>query len=380
MADLVVTHDCPAPTTYPAAVELEGRVLAGPSGLGTSAARVAVELARPGNGDPEYAEMSWGDGTAPPLYCPVVQRVNDPLAAEVNRRLVTWAGDCGFNDDEVAMLGNAGFGRLVMLAHADCDDPDLLLVAAQLNAAWWAADDLYADDTEMGATAPELPPRLSLAMAAMDPVAPAGEFSDQLDEALRGDRVLVALTSGVHHLARHGTPAQVQRACYSTAAMFVSWNAYNAWRHTGSYPPAWEYLAARQHDSFYTSITLVDVLGGYELDSNIYYEPRVRRLLTQAGTAAVMVNDLFSVKKDAEDENPVCNMVLQTAADRNCSIEEATEVTVALHNNIVRDFRAGHEAMQPIPSPTLQRFLRGARAWMGGGFEWHNTNPRYETS
>jgi len=86
------------------------------------------------------------------------------------------------------------------------------------------------------------------------------------------------------------------------------------------------------------------------------------------------------VKKDAEDENPVCNMVLQIAADRNCSIEEATEVTVALHNQIVRDFQAGHEALQPVPSPTLQRFLRGARAWMGGGFEWHATNPRYQTA
>jgi 2-methylisoborneol synthase len=72
-------------------------------------------------------------------------------------------------------------------------------------------------------------------------------------------------------------------------------------------------------------------------------------------------------------------MVLQIAADRNCSIEEATEVTVHLHNNIVRDFQAGHEVLQLVPSPTLQRFLRGARAWMGGGFEWHASNPRYQT-
>jgi 2-methylisoborneol synthase len=207
-----------------------------------------------------------------------VQRVNDPLAEEVNRRLVIWAEDCGFSDEEVAMLGDTGFGRLVMLTHADCDDPDL-----------------YSDDTELGATAQELPPRL--AMAAMDLGAPAGESSAQLDEAMRADRVLVALTSGVDHLTRHGTPAQVQRACYGTAAMFVSWNAYGAWRHTGIYPPAWEYLAARQHDSFYTSITLVDVVGGYELDSNVYYEPKVRRLLRQAGTAAVLVNDLFSGDK-----------------------------------------------------------------------------------
>jgi 2-methylisoborneol synthase len=377
----VRTRDCSVRLADPAADALAHRapMLAGPSGLGTSAAHIAPGLAGPGGHDPAYAEMSWGDGTAPPLYCPVVHRVNEPLGAEVDGRLVVWARDCGFSEEELALLRDVGFGRLVMLAHADCEDPDLLLIAAQLNAAWWAADDLYADDSELGATAPELPPRLALVMAAIDPVAPAGEFSDQLDEALRSDRVLVALESGVHHLTRHATPAQVQRACYATAAMFVSWNAYAAWRHTSVYPPAWEYLAARQHDSFYTSMTLVDALGGYELDANLYYEPRVRRLLMQAGTASVLVNDLLSVQKDAEDENPVCNMVLQIAADRDCSVEEATEITVDLHNRIVRDFQAGHEALQPVPLLTLQRFLRGVRAWMGGGFEWHATNPRYQT-
>jgi 2-methylisoborneol synthase len=350
-------------------------LLAGPSGLGTSAARVAAQLTQ----EPGYVERSWGDGSASPLYCPVVERVNDPLAAEVDARLVVWARDCGFGDDELELVGKAGFGRLVMLAHSDTDDPDLLLIAAQMNAAWWAADDLYADDSERGATPTELPPRLALAMAAMDPVAPVGEFSVELDEALRGDPVLVALTSGVDHMARHGTPAQVQRVNYSTFAMFTTWNAYAAWRHTGDYPPAWKYLAARQHDSFYTSMTLIDIVGGYELPANLYYEPRVRRMLIQAGTASVLVNDLYSVTNDAADEKPVCNMVLQVAADRGCSIAEATEVTVQLHNQLVHDFEDGHRALRSVPSPELQRFLRGTRAWMGGGFEWHATNPRYRT-
>jgi 2-methylisoborneol synthase len=334
-------------------------------------------MARLSDPDPAYAELPWGDGSASPLYCPVVERVDEPLGNEVDDRLVAWAAECGFSEDEQEKLRAAGFGRLVMLAHADCDDPDLLLIAAQLNAAWWAADDYYADDSDMGATPTELPPRLALVMSAMDPVAPAGGFSAPLDEALRDDTILVAMRSAVDHLARHGTPAQVQRICYSTFAMFVSWDAYAAWRHTGTYPPAWEYLAARQHDSFYTSMTLVDVVGGYELTANLCYEPRVRRLMMQAGTASVLVNDLHSVRKDAADPNPVCNMVLQIAADRGCSVEEATEITVDLHNRLVHDFEAGHRDLRGVPSVELQRFVRGLRAWMGGGFLWHATNPRY---
>ncbi|WP_265590292.1 family 2 encapsulin nanocompartment cargo protein terpene cyclase [Saccharothrix syringae] len=329
---------------------------------------------------PGYVEREWGDGTASPVYVPVVERIDDALADEVDDRLVRWGEECGFRGDELDQLRKAGFGRLAMLTHTDTADPEQLLLAAKLNAAWWAADDLYADNTDMGATPAELPPRLALAMAAMDPVAPAGEFDEPLEEAVRSEPVLIALRSAVEHLERAGTPAQVQRICYSTFAMFVSWNTYAAWRYTGEYPPAWKYLATRQHDTFATSMTLIDPVGGYEVPANLYYDPRVRRALTQAGTASVLINDLLSVAKDAADENPVCNMVLQIAADRNCSVEEATEATVALHNKFVHDFEELHESLSVVPSPELQRFLRGLRAWMGGGFEWHNTNPRYRTA
>jgi len=371
------SRGCPVPANVDPTEATAGWLA--PSGLGTSAARIATEFGADGLDEPGYVRREWGDGTASPLYCPVVERVDDALADEVDDRLLAWARDCGFGEEECDQLGGAGFGRLVMLTHSDTDDPDSLLIAAQLNAAWWAADDLYADDTERGATPTELPPRLALAMAAMDPVAPAGEFSAELDEALRGDPVLVALNSALAHAARHASPAQVQRVCYSTFAMFVSWNAYAAWRFTGAYPPAWEYLAARQHDSFYTSMTLIDVVGRYELDANLYYQPRVRRALVQAGTASVLVNDLLSVAKDAADESQVCNMVLQIAADRQCSVEEATEITVELHNSLVHDFEETHRSLHAVPSPQLRRFLRGVRSWMAGGVEWHTTNPRYRS-
>jgi 2-methylisoborneol synthase len=215
-------------------------------------------------------------------------------------------------------------------------------------------------------------------MAAMDPLAPAGEFSVPVEAAIASERVLVALRSGTDYLARYATPAQVQRACYATFAMFVTWSAYAAWRHTDEAPPAWKYLAARQHDNFYTSMVLIDVLGGYELTANIFYDPRVRRAAFQAGMAAVLVNDLYSVKKDLADAKPPLNMVLQVAADRQCSIEEATEVTIQLHNDMVHDFEANHRSLQGVPSVELQRFMRGLRGWMGGSFEWHDSNPRYK--
>lgn len=368
-------------------------LLAGPTGIGTSAARLAELLAHafaanitpppappPPSGDPAYAMRPWGDGRASPLYCPVTERINEPLADEVDAQLAAWLKDCGFDEDEVVKVRKTRFGRLVMLTHADCDDPDHLLIAAKMNAAWWAADDYYADDSALGAVPEQLPPRLVLAMAAMDPLPPAGEFTPPLMAAIDAERVLTALRSGLDHMRRYATPEQVQRTCYATFAMFVSWSAYAAWRHTGEYPPAWKYLAARQHDSFYTSMTLIDAVGGYRLPADLFYEPRVRAAAFLAGTAVVLVNDLYSVQKDLADEKPPCNMVLQVAADRGCSIDEATEITVRLHNDIVRDFEAGHRELQLVPSLELQRFMRGLRAWMGGAFEWHDSNPRYKAA
>jgi 2-methylisoborneol synthase len=269
-----------------------------------------------------------------------------------------------------------------MLTHADTDDPDMILVAARMNAAWWAADDYYADETSLGANPPELPPRLALVMSAMDPPPQAGPYTRQLEEVIEADPVLVALRSAVSHLTQRATPAQVMRACNTTFQMYVSWTAYAAWRYLQTLPRVWRYLAARQHDSFYTSMTLIDVVGGYELPANVFYGRRCHLALMQAGTASVIVNDLHSVAREAADELPDSNLVLLIAAEEKISIRDATTRAVALHNDFVRGFEASQRELTAVPagSPTtleLHRFLRGAQAWMAGGIEWHGSSDRY---
>src|ERR1700722_16934123 len=73
-----------------------------------------------------YALRPWGDGSASPLYCPRTERIDDALGAEVDARLIAWAAGCGCGPEELAALGKVRFGRLVMLTHADVDDPDAL--------------------------------------------------------------------------------------------------------------------------------------------------------------------------------------------------------------------------------------------------------------
>jgi 2-methylisoborneol synthase len=125
-------------------------------------------------------------------------------------------------------------------------------------------------------------------------------------------------------------------------------------------------------------MTLIDAVGGYELPSNLFYEPRFHRALMQAGTASVIVNDLHSVAREAADELPDSNVVLLIAAEDDCSIRVATERAVKLHNDFVAAFEASQHELAILPSAELQRFLRGAQAWMAGCFEWHSTSSRYQ--
>ncbi|MBT2229288.1 family 2 encapsulin nanocompartment cargo protein terpene cyclase [Nonomuraea sp. NEAU-A123] len=381
------------------------RMPAGPTGLGTSALRVPLSDLRPaarpcehdGHEPPlphptlpgavrkhslaplAYQEREWGDGSYPPLYCPDTVRIDEDLADEVNRRLVAWAERVGIHEGRMKEFGDTGYGRLAMLTHPDTDDPDMLLVAAQMNAAWWAADDYYADETALGATPTELPPRLALVTSAMDPPPPAGDYTCQLEDAIQADPVLVSLRSSITHISRHATPSQVGRVCNITSQMYVSWAAYAAWRYLETPPPVWRYLAARQHDSFYTSMTLIDIVGGYHLPADLFFERRFHTALMQAGTASVLVNDLYSVEKEAADELPDSNVILLIAAEEKCSIREATERAVALHNDLVRGFESSRRELTAVPSAELHRFLRGAQGWMAGCLEWHGSTSRYQS-
>jgi 2-methylisoborneol synthase len=129
-------------------------------------------------------------------------------------------------------------------------------------------------------------------------------------------------------------------------------------------------------------MTLIDVVGGYELPANMFAERRFHQALMQAGTASVIVNDLHSVAREAADELPDSNVVLLIAAEENIPISDATVRAVGLHNDFVHGFEASQRELMAVPAGfpgTVERhrFLRGAQAWMAGGIEWHGSSDRY---
>ncbi|MBF6467697.1 hypothetical protein IU427_21260 [Nocardia beijingensis] len=382
------------------------RIPAAPTGLGTASALSGIHgLATPprtaeptplrrtesdGAGD---AAGSAGTGTAhpdrsdpiPPLYCPPPLRDDPALAEAVNTGIVDWARDIGLYEGRLDELRDADFGRLIMLAHPDCDNADLLLAAAKCAVSEWSVDDYYceedADDrapdgTHSSAEA-ELGPRLELAAAAMDPVHLPARYVAQLEAALDADPILRAFRTSFEHLARYARPAQLARLRTEIAGWFIALGAEAGWRAAGRMPPVWEYLTNRQPHSFLPCMAPTDVVGGYELQAAEYTDPAVRRVVTTAALASQMVNDLYSMAREDLSDGREFNLPTVLAAEERCSRREAVLRTAEVHDELVHRFEREAAPLAALGSPELRRFLTGLWAWMGGNRAWHADSKRY---
>ena len=321
----------------------------------------------------------------PALYCPPPIRDDPALAEAVNEGILLWAQSIGLYEGRLDDLRKADFGRLIMLAHPDCDDPDRLLAVAKCAVSEWSVDDYYceedADDhapdgTPSSAEA-ELGPRLEMAAAVMDPVHLPAKYQVQLEQALQADPILRAFRTSFGHLAQFATPAQVARLRTEIGGWFIALTAEAGWRAAHRIPPVWEYLANRQPHSFLPCMAPIDAVGGYELGAAEYTDPRVRRVVTTAALAAQMVNDLYSMAREDLSDGREFNLPTVLAAEQHCTRREAILQTAEVHDELMHRFEREAGILAANGSPALHRFLSGLWAWMGGNRAWHAASRRY---
>jgi 2-methylisoborneol synthase len=296
------------------------------------------------------------------------------LGEEVNDRLVEWAGEVGVYPGQLDRVQAANFGRLVMLTHPGTNDADRLLAAAKCILAEWATDDHFLDDESLGADATVIGSRLATTYPAIDPADLPVRYALDLDEALAQEPVAVAYRSALEHLARYASPTQLARLRHELAVMFMAYNQEATWRVTGRVPPVWEYLTHRHENSFLPPMVLVDPVAGYELPATEFADRRVRRAFCLAGTASVVLNDLYSKSKESDADFDLPKVLM---AEEHCSAEEAIRRTVQIHNELMETFVAEASALNGVGSPHLRRFLADIWAWLGGNREWHSTTERY---
>jgi 2-methylisoborneol synthase len=343
--------------------------LGGPTGPGSSARAIPAAA----SAVQTEAAPSTDGGTGPELYCPPAVRDDRALGELVNEQLVEWAEEVGIYPGQLEKVRTANFGRLIMLTHPGSDDPDRLLAAAKCVLAEWATDDHFLDDESFGADAAVIGSRLGIAYAAVDPADLPSRYVPHLEQALSEEPVAVAYRTAFEHLARYATPTQVARLHHELAVMFLAYNHEADWRRSGRIPPVWEYLVHRHENSFLPPMVLVDPVAGYELPAHEFADRRVRRVFCLAGTASVILNDLYSMSKETDTDFDLPKVI---AAEEQCSEKEAIERAVEIHNELMHTFEA-EAGLLSLASPTLRRFLTDIWAWLGGSREWHSTSGRY---
>jgi 2-methylisoborneol synthase len=358
------------------------RLVTGPTGLGTSAARIAERTAVGESGTFGAGGWTGGGGAGQPaadssgleLYCPPAVRDDVALGEEVNDRLIDWAEQVGIYSGQLHRLQVANFGRLMMLTHPATDDPDRLLAAAKCVLAEWATDDHYLDEESMGADPKAIGSRLAITYAAVDPADLPIHYAPQLNQALSEEPVAVAYRSAFDHLARYATATQLARLRHELSVMFMAYNQEAQWRTSGRMPPVWEYLTHRHENSFLPPMVLVDPIAGYELPCVEFADRRVRRVFALAGTASVILNDLYSMTKESDTDFDLPKLI---TAEEKCSPQEAIERSVHIHNELMHTFVEEAAVLSQLGSLALRRFLADIWAWLGGNREWHSTTGRY---
>lgn len=342
---------------------------AGSSGAVASAPAVPATPADPGT------RVAGGENDpVPVLYCPPAMRDDPALGDEVDDRLVEWAEEVGVYPGQLDRVRAAGFGRLIMLAHPETDDPDRLLAAAKCALAEWSVDDHYVDGEVEEARHDLLGQRLAIAHSVIDQAHLPRRYAPVLERVVQADPVAVALRSSIDNLARYATWQQVRRLRHELAIMFVAYNQEGVWYTSGQRPPVWEFLMHRHENSFVPCMALIDPVAGYELPAEQFGRPEVRRVFTLAGSASVIVNDLYSMGKEDVDDFSLPRLI---ETEDGCTAREAMVRTVEIHDELMHTFEAEAAALAATGPPELGRFLWGLWAWMGGSREWHASTARY---
>ncbi|MGW8354214.1 family 2 encapsulin nanocompartment cargo protein terpene cyclase [Streptomyces wedmorensis] len=348
-----------------------GRILGGPTGLGTAALSLVPRAEPPAAplGPPADALI------IPGLYYHPVPEPDPVRVDEVSLRIKSWAVDEVrlFPDDWEGQFDGFSVGRYMVACHPDAPTVEHLMVATRLMVAENAVDDCYCEDH--GGSPIGLGGRLLLAHTALDPLHSTGEYQPHWAESLHADAPRRAYRSAMDYFVRQATPSQADRFRHDMARLHMGYLAEAAWAQTDHVPEVWEYLVMRQFNNFRPCPTITDTVGGYELPADLHAQPGMQRVLALAGNASTIVNDLYSYTKELAAPGRHMNLPVVLADRESLSEKDAYLKAVEVHNDLMRDFEAASaELAAACPVPSVLRFLRGVAVWVDGNHYWHQTN------
>ncbi|MFD1832323.1 family 2 encapsulin nanocompartment cargo protein terpene cyclase [Streptomyces desertarenae] len=365
----------------------------GPTGPGTSAARIAASLAATAparirrHTRPPFQEV--GPVRLPELRMPYTTRLSPHLDA-ARERVVGWARDMGVID---APPGTSDFGiwdehKLRAFDLPLCSaaiHPDASPEQLDLTTGWltWGT---YGDDY------------YPLVFGRTFDAAGARAFTERLKDFMPVESTATpvpvnALERGLADLwARSTAPMapDARRAFRRTIEEMTGswlWELANHWQNR--IPDPVDYVEMRRKTFGAEFIMSLSRLSrGGMVPSEVFRTRPVQAMQNAASDYAALLNDLISYRKEIEFEGEIHNCVLVVQDFFGCGVEEALGVVGDLVNSRMREFE--HVVTVELPRMFEEMALdAGARAaltdhaeelkrWLAGVLIWHRGCRRYD--
>ncbi len=366
------------------------RLLSGPTGVGTSAARITLSPGALGlqriKSHTHVPYEAVGPTALPEFYMPYTARVN--VNQERSRQYcIDWArqmgmleslpGGIGIWDEENLALFD--FAVCAARLHPDASGPELDLSSA------WLTWGTYGDDyfpavfgpTRNMAGAKVFNARLSMFMPLDCAATPPPANSVEMGLADLWIRTASPMTIDQRRQFRHGVEVMTESWL---------WELTNQIQHR--IPDPVDYVEMRRK-TFGSDLTmsLARITQAGELPPELFRTRAMRGLENSAQDYACFTNDIFSYQKEIEFEGEVHNCVLVVQKFLDIDRQQAVSVVNDLMTARLKQFEHIIATELPIVADdftldtdaraALDAYVTGLQDWVAGILDWHTLCGRY---
>ncbi|MFF7725713.1 hypothetical protein [Streptomyces sp. NPDC008001] len=303
-----------------------------------------------------------------PIYCPIPPATH-PEAAQVETEIIKWASRSGMcprpeHLDKLAGTLPAGLtGQILPGAPTD-----RLVTIARFFAWLFVFDDRHYDEV----VTPPNPARMAATCARLVRVL---ETRALPPDATAFESVLHEIT---HQLTALAGPAQFRRWLTAMRAYLFSlvWKASNRCSHVT--PGLDEYALMRIHGgAVMTTVTLLDVGGGYEVPEEDFLLPALQALTEMCSLLVGWDNDLLSRAKEQHTSDRQ-NLVDVLAAEYRIGMDEALDEAIALRNLLLARFMELRDRTASLTGSSTRRYLTSMSQWIRANLDWSLSTCRYQ--
>jgi hypothetical protein len=289
--------------------------------------------------------------------------------AEVAQATTEWAVRQGLLAPEAAgARSRQQSGWLAARAHPTASFEALLIVADFMS--WLFFEDDHNDETRAGHMLARMVEDHDRFISILDGVGPSPDDPPLCaalhDLELRMGRQ--ADTTWAHEFRR-------DLSAYFYA---IQWECRN--RVRGTPPRLDEYLSMRPFTSaVFPCFDLFGIAEELRLPIPTYDHPAVQELRFRANNVVSYCNDIFSFEKELE-HGDTHNLVILIRNEHRCTLQEAVDRAVALHDAELSAFLSLEERVRClglVATAEIERYAECLSSWIWANFDWTRASERY---